>query len=489
MNDLKIIAGVLALIIAIVPELRAQQDTVVVRPHEINDVLNNPGKGFTTFQRFNGDELNVAGEGWTEGFPIEYQEFDGNLENIDHPQTTIAYFRVYWKYFEPKEREYNWEMIDKALKTAHERGQKLMLRIAPYGPGNEIGKDVPDWYREMVGDNRNWAHDNPVNAWQVDANDPRYVEYFGGAIRALGERYDGHPDMEAVDGSIVGAWGEGGGSELLTKETMKGLVDAYVESFKKTPVIMLLMDEKTNTYALSKKNVSWRVDCIGDMGFWADEQDGWTHMFDFYPQAIINYGVQDAWKTAPISLEICGTFTRWKEREGYDLEDVEYIFEQSLKWRLSSFNAKSSPVPEDWQPAVDEWLKKMGYRFVLRRFSYPETVAPGEKLAFTSWWENKGVAPIYRKYPLALRLRGSTGSTVLLTDADIREWMPGDNLYDGAVFVPWQMAEGDYELELALIEPPRVSETAPQPVVDLAIEGRTGDGWYSLGRILVEKRN
>jgi len=24
----------------------------------------------------------------------------------------------------------------------------------------------------------------------------------------LGERYDGHPDLEAVDISIVGAWGE-----------------------------------------------------------------------------------------------------------------------------------------------------------------------------------------------------------------------------------------------------------------------------------------
>ena len=36
------------------------------------------GSGFTTFQRFNGDALN-EGMGWTEGRPIEYQEFDGDL--------------------------------------------------------------------------------------------------------------------------------------------------------------------------------------------------------------------------------------------------------------------------------------------------------------------------------------------------------------------------------------------------------------------------
>jgi hypothetical protein len=29
--------------------------TLIVKPVEIHDVLNNPGIGFTTFQRFNGD--------------------------------------------------------------------------------------------------------------------------------------------------------------------------------------------------------------------------------------------------------------------------------------------------------------------------------------------------------------------------------------------------------------------------------------------------
>ena len=36
------------------------QKTVKVRPKEIDDVLTNPGIGFMTFQRFNGDELNAA---------------------------------------------------------------------------------------------------------------------------------------------------------------------------------------------------------------------------------------------------------------------------------------------------------------------------------------------------------------------------------------------------------------------------------------------
>jgi len=85
--------------------LAAAQQTVIVRPNEIDDVLINPGIGFMTFQRFNGDDLN-QGTSWTEGYPIAYQDFKGSLENKDHPMTSIAYFRVYWKFLEPERGQY-----------------------------------------------------------------------------------------------------------------------------------------------------------------------------------------------------------------------------------------------------------------------------------------------------------------------------------------------------------------------------------------------
>lgn len=450
----------------------------VVRPVELDEVLVNPGIGFQTFQRFNGDDLN-PGSGWTEGFPIEYQKFDGDLKNKDYPETSIAYFRVYWKFMEPEKQKYNWELIDKALATAESRGQTLLLRIAPYGTGPE--RDVPDWYRKMVGEKRDWKYNSEVNGWVVDPEDPRYVEYFGGLIANLAQRYDGHPSLHAVDLSFIGAWGEGAGSELLTERTMHALVDAYTDNFKKTPLIALLMDEKTNKYALSKRNVGWRVDCIGDLGFWAKDQNGWTHMYDFYPQAIIEYGTKDSWKTAPISLEICGTFLRWRDKEHYTAEDVKYIFDQTLKWHISSFNAKSSPVPPEWKPLVDDWLKKMGYRFVLRRFLYPEKIKTNSKLPFESWWENKGVAPCYQPFPFAIRLKNKKDDISFVTAADIRKWLPGDNIYNDAIFIPADMKPGTYDLQVAIVDP-----RTNAPNVQLAIEGREKDGWYTMGKITIE---
>jgi hypothetical protein len=40
--------------------------------------------------------------------------------------------------------------------------------------------------------------------WRIDPEDPRFVQYFGGMIKAMGQRYDGHPDIESVDISFIG---------------------------------------------------------------------------------------------------------------------------------------------------------------------------------------------------------------------------------------------------------------------------------------------
>jgi hypothetical protein len=445
------------------------QDPVIVRPKEIEDVLTNPGMGFMTFQRFNGDELN-QGLKWTEGFPIVYQPFKGSLANRDHPDTSIAYFRVYWRYVEPERGKYDWDLLDTALKTAHNRGQTLMIRIAPYGSSNEKKDDVPDWYRAEVGDESGKL---PIQKWRTDPERPLYVERFGEFIRALGKRYDGHPDLESVDLAIVGAWGEGAGADKLSDKTRAALVDAYLEAFLKTPLVMLLTDEKTNKYAISKKDVGWRVDCLGDMGGF---NPTWNHMYDYYPEAIINFGMRDAWQKAPVSFEVCWVMQHWKD-QGWD---VDYIIDQSLKWHISSFNSKSSAVPPEWKPQVDRWLKKMGYRFVLRKFTYHPAVKTQGKLEFTTWWENKGVAPIYKQYLLALRLKSGLQSAILPTDADVRTWLPGDTVYDNAVFVPAELPAGEYDLEIALLDP-----ISRQPKVKLAIAGLQPDGWYALGKIRV----
>ncbi|OFX33706.1 MAG: hypothetical protein A2W92_04480 [Bacteroidetes bacterium GWA2_42_15] len=203
-------------------------------------------------------------------------------------------------------------------------------------------------------------------------------------------------------------------------------------------------------------------------------------MNDFYPREIINCNVQEDWNKSHISFEICGTFLSWRDKQKYNREQVQYIFDQSLKWHISSFNAKSSPVPEEWQDLVDEWLRKMGYRYLLRRFTYPEAVQQNGKLVFTTWWENKGVAPCYKDYTMAIRLKTTGREEVFVTDANVKEWLPGDIVYDNAIFIPSNFPLGACDVQVAIVD-----KIKHEPRVNLAIEGKNSDGWYQLGKISI----
>ena len=74
-------------------------------------------------------------------------------------------------------------------------------------------------------------------------------------------------------------------------------------------------------------------------------------------------------KRSPVSLETCYTVPGWKER-GYD---VDYILAQGLRWHVSTVNIKSSPIPANGKAKFEEFQKKIGYRFILRRLEYSKT--------------------------------------------------------------------------------------------------------------------
>ena len=140
---------------------------VVVRPVESEAVLINPGMGFTTFQRFNGDR-GAGSPDCIDEWDVPDYDFDGSLANEDHPATSLAYFRILWRYIEPVQGQYRWDYIDALLATARQRGQTLMLRIAPTEGflGREGMVDAPDWYRALVGQQK-----TPTEWWVVDHND------------------------------------------------------------------------------------------------------------------------------------------------------------------------------------------------------------------------------------------------------------------------------------------------------------------------------
>ena len=464
----KAIASVCLLVLALLPLwLRAQTETVVVRPIESDEVLVNPGMGITTFQRFNGDPLNPGLE-WSEEGPLA--KLAPASSKPDFPQTSIAYCRWFWTAIEPELGHFRWEIIDDALEQARVHGQTLAIRLMPYDQRHPL----PEWFRNSGARRANKSSDKDGEIWQPDFSDPLYLKFWGELVAAAGARYDGHPYLDSVDVSSVGYWGEGWSDYMPAFPFQKALIDVWLEAFKRTPLLMNFDQQEALSYG-TEHGAGWRLDCLGDMRCVSAAH--WCHMLDFYPQQIVRAGIQDVWQRSPVSLETCWVPRYWN-KEGWD---VDYIFDQALRWHVSSVNIKSSAVPAEWKDKFDQFQKKMGYRFILRRVEYPRRVRRGQTMPVHMWWLNAGVAPTYRESCLAVELRSPETRAAVRLPADVRKWLPGDAVFDGPVYVPESLKPGTYRLRVALLDP-----RTEKPAIRLAIQGRDPDGWYSLGSVAVE---
>ncbi len=456
MIDVCIFAGLLA-----APDMVSAQ-TTIVRPTEIDDVLVNPGMGIETFQRFQGQPLN-EGVRWSEVGP-EAAGADASAAHADFPASSVAYLRWFWSQLEPQRGTYRWSIIDDALAEARRHGQRLAIRIMPYDNKNSM----PDWYLKSGARRANASTDKDGAIWSPDANDPLYFKYWSALIVEAGKRYDGHPDLNHVDVSTVGYWGEGWGPYLPEWSVQQQLIDVYFKAFPRTLLLMNFDALPALQYGV-KLGGGWRLDCWGDMGA---PGRTFAHMIDFYPQQLARGGLQDVWQTRPVALETCWVPEQWHQWNF----PLKPILDQALRWHASTINIKSSRIPADWKIAFDTFQKQIGYRFVLKKIEYPSHVTRGSMAAVNMWWFNAGIAPVYRSYTLALAI----GDAVIPLDADIRRWLPGDAVYENTIAVPRELAPGRYPLRVAILDP-----TTQQPAIQLAITGRQLDGWYQLGEIVV----
>jgi hypothetical protein len=440
------------------------QKAVVVRPVEIDDVLVNPEMGIQTFQRVNGDAIN-PGSRWSEVGP-EAAPATGQ-GSPDFPDSSLAYYRWFWSQLEPERGKYNWAPIDLAIERARAKGQMLDFRLMPYDQSSPL----PEWYRKSGARRANKDTDTDGKVWSPDSDDPAYAKLWGAFVAAAGKRYNGHPDVNTIDISTVGYWGEGWGPYLPDWSVQQRLIDDYFEAYDRTRLLMNFAEPRALTYG-TKRGAGWRLDCWGDLG---GRGKGMMHMLDLYPQQVVRTGIEEVWRRSPVSLETCGTPMSWKNWK-YTDKQLQYIFDQALRWHASSINIKSTAIPPEWKAAFREFEKKIGYRFVLRRFEHPAAVKAGSMMPVSMWWLNAGVAPVYGEYTLALRIGGS----IVHVPVDVRKWLPGDAVYDGTLFVPAEVPAGTQKVQVAMLSP-----RTGRPAIRLAIEGRQSDGWYDLGTVEV----
>ncbi len=419
-------------------------------PVEYTGFLKIPGVGFQTFFRF--------------------EDEDANLRQLAFPSGS-AYFRWMWLDVEPGEGQYNWDLIDSHLARARENGQTLEFRVMLEWPdAYEVG--IPQWLVDK-GVNLRLTNCEGKDYYSPDLEDPIIKEHHKKLIRALGGRYDGHPDLGSVDIGSVGLWGEWHEychPELMpSREERLAIIDLYYESFPNTPLVTLVGDQASLVYAAGKGRTAWRGDCWGDYKFFSS---GWNHHEDSYWPA--HNLIPEAWKRGPVALESCYTMKHWVQ-EG---SDITRIVDDAIAWHATLAHNKSDYVPGEYHQEIERLVKKLGFRLVLRKIEYDKRVLPASTLTIKLDWENLGIAPPYRDHRIAFRLRDPRDSLhgMFISDQSIRGWLPGSTSVAIDYRVPEKLDKGAYDLEMGL-----VFHSAPDRIIPLANEGKLEDGWYAVG--------
>ncbi|MFV1969204.1 MAG: DUF4832 domain-containing protein [Pirellulaceae bacterium] len=182
-----------------------------------------------------------------------------------------------------------------------------------------------------------------------------------------------------------------------------------------------------------------------------------------------------------------------------------FIFNYALALHGSVINNKSAPLPQGEQVRneVERFLRRLGYRLVLKELRHPKQAKPGETFKLAMKWQNMGSAPCYKPYRLAYRLTDNDGDhRVFVGSVMVNKWLPGEielfteeffkepaDLPPGEVVdvadsirLPDDLSPGTYKLSIAV-----VGENDTEPVVQLGVEGRDKDDWYPLSTMTLSR--
>lgn len=128
-----------------------------------------------------------------------------------------------------------------------------------------------------------------------------------------------------------------------------------------------------------------------------------------------------------------------------------------------------------------ELLNRCGYWYFLKSVTLPRQWTIGQTHTMTMVWENRGVAPAYHDYTLAVRFKGS-GTLIKKLDAGNRKWLPSSAVsMDYQIRTPRNLPLGRHTIKVKL-QVPQTDEDVrlalSKTLMDLA-------GYYRIAEIEV----
>lgn len=488
LRTLILIASLLLLSLSLID--RGQGEHIVVMPLPLGDrYLSNPGMG--------------------------WQNNDTHADSL-FPETVayadISSFR--WRTLNPAAGVYIWDALDERIQQANRIGKQFSFRVITMGTQAD-GQQMPRWVLDQGAILT--ADGTP------DYANCTYQQTWGNFIDALRTRYDGHPAVAFIDISGYGHnddwdWIDGqtewdyewednyndGTADGYTLSTLDGharhrLADTFIggstqehlcrdqhgqtqrtayryAGFQHTQMVMPYAGIRQSIQYVVTRHaaVGLRYDCLGQT-----RSD----------QALLNRLAVELgaiWRQAPVVLGFCPIESDDALRLARDV---------ARQAHASLIHDTLTPA---WRDAarMETLSYDSGYRFVLDEIRYPTTLTSGQGFTVTMRWRNIGLAPLYPRMGAAPELHLALSDSanrilhVYALPAEISAWMPAES--GDPHSAPMQslrytltapeLASGSYQLQVAIVDK-RSGNT-----LQLAIAGRTANGYYALGSIRWQAR-
>ena len=337
---------------------------------------------------------------------------------------SLLYMDITWAELEPEEGVYNWASIDEENQISRWRkeGKHLVLRFVCDIPSDEEHMDIPEWLYEKSGKAGKWYDGEYGKGFAPDYNSPTIISCHKKAVRAIGEHFGQDGLISYVELGSLGHWGEWhvNYSEGIQRIPREAVRDKYILPWTEAfPDAMILM---RRPFASAEK---YGFGLYNDMTGQPEATQSWLGWinnggeYDQTGEKNVIVPMNDFWKTAPSGGEFTSSLSMEEMLDTNLSGTVEMIREAH-----TTFLGPKIP-DENYVDGYKEVLKNMGYRLWISMAELKNT-AKGSRLKLT--WENSGVAPMYKEWPVYVYIEDESSKLVEKSRISIKisSLLPGE---------------------------------------------------------------
>ena len=337
---------------------------------------------------------------------------------------SLLYMDITWAELEPEEGVYNWASIDEENQISRWRkeGKHLVFRFVCDIPGEEAHMDIPEWLYEKSGKAGKWYDGEYGKGFAPDYNNPTIISCHEQAVKALGEHFGQDGLISYVELGSLGHWGEwhvnySEGIQRIPREAVREkYILPWTEAFPDARILMRRPFASAEKYGFGLYN---------DMTGQPEATQSWFDWinnggkYDQTGEKNVIVPMNDFWKTAPSGGEFTSSLLMEEMLDTNLSGTVEMIREAH-----TTFLGPKIP-DENYVDGYKEVLKNMGYRLWISMAELKNT-AKGSRLKLT--WENSGVAPMYKEWPVYVYIEDESGKLVEKSRISIKisSLLPGE---------------------------------------------------------------